>query len=185
MKKFNTQKMVLNAILLGIGLLLHQIFPAIGGGITPDLLILMLFIIVIINKDDYKACLAAGILTGIFAAITTKFPGGQIPNILDKLVTVNVAYILVKTILIIPIVNKFSEKAKNTILIVILSVIGTAVSGFTFLISAQFIVGLPAGLIPLFVAVVIPTILINTFIGIFLFNIIVASIKRSGFQLSI
>ncbi|MGL5316643.1 MAG: tryptophan transporter [Peptostreptococcaceae bacterium] len=36
--------------------------------------------------------LICGITTGIFAAFTTKFPGGQIPNILDKTITTNMIY---------------------------------------------------------------------------------------------
>ncbi len=36
MESSKTKKMILNAILLGIGLILHQIFPALGAGITPD-----------------------------------------------------------------------------------------------------------------------------------------------------
>ena len=84
--KTNTRKMVLNALLLGIGLVLHQIEPTIFG-IKPDMTLIMLFTIMILNKDDYKTCLVCGIIAGIFAGITTSFPGGQVPNVIDKFIT--------------------------------------------------------------------------------------------------
>ena len=79
--KITTKKLTLNSLLLALGLLLHQLTPALGLSIQPDIALAMLFSIMLLNKDDYKSCLIAGIITGIFTAMTTKFPGGQIPNI--------------------------------------------------------------------------------------------------------
>ena len=90
----NTKKIVINALLLGIGAILHQITPALGIPMQPDFALAMLFIVMIINFGDYKTSLIAGIVTGIFTALTTKFPLGQVPNIIDKIVTVNLIYIL-------------------------------------------------------------------------------------------
>ena len=81
--KITTKKLVLNSLLLALGLLLHQLTPALGLPIQPDMALAMLFTIMILNRDDYKSCLVAGIVTGVFTAMTTKFPGGQIPNILE------------------------------------------------------------------------------------------------------
>ena len=39
--KMNTKKLVLNSVLLGIGLVLHQIEPAIFG-VKPDMTLIML-----------------------------------------------------------------------------------------------------------------------------------------------
>ena len=93
--KMNTQKLVVNALLLAIGAMLHQLTPALGLPMQPDFALAMLFIIMILNKDDYKTSLVAGIITGIFTSMTTKFPGGQIPNVIDKIVTMNFAYSLI------------------------------------------------------------------------------------------
>ena len=46
----NTRKLTINAILLAVGALLHQITPAIGLPMQPDFSLVMLFIIMIINK---------------------------------------------------------------------------------------------------------------------------------------
>ena len=88
--KSNSKKIALNSLLLAIGLLLHQLTPVIGLPIQPDITLIMLFEIMIINREDYKTSLICGIVTGIFTALTTKFPGGQLPNIIDKAITTNI-----------------------------------------------------------------------------------------------
>ena len=94
-KKFKYKKMVMNALLLAIGAILHQITPALGLPMQPDFALAMLFIIMIINDNDYKTSLICAIITGVFTALTTKFPGGQLPNIIDKIVTVNVMFLVI------------------------------------------------------------------------------------------
>ena len=58
----NTKKIVINALLLGIGAILHQITPALGIPMQPDFALAMLFIVMIINFGDYKTSLIAGIV---------------------------------------------------------------------------------------------------------------------------
>lgn len=182
MKTSKTKKMVLNAILLGLGLVLHQIFPAIAG-ITPDVALVMLFCIMILNKDDYKTCLVAGLITGIFTALTTKFPGGQIPNFIDKAITVNIMYLVMKSLYLLPIQEKLGKKA-NTAIIFIMTLIGTIVSGIVFLVAATLFAGLPASLFSLFVAVVLPATIVNVILSVIMLNVISASLKRTSYQLS-
>lgn len=182
MKNSKTKKIILNAILLGIGMILHQVFPALAGGITPDITLVMLFCILIINKDDYKTALIAGILAGIFSAMTTKFPMGQVPNLIDKFITTNLMFFLMKSIYLLPIVKKLEEKG-DQLVIIVLSIVGTLVSGSLFLGSAYFLVGLPAGFGILFATVVIPAVAINSIAGIIIFKIIQVSLKRSSYQI--
>ena len=52
-RNLNTKKMVMNALLLAIGAILHQITPALGLPMQPDFALAMLFIIMIINDNDY------------------------------------------------------------------------------------------------------------------------------------
>lgn len=181
MRKSNTKKIILNAILLGIGMILNQIVPAIGAGITPDLTLVMLFSIVMLNRNDFKTCLISGIITGLFTAMTTKFPGGQVPNIIDKIVTVIIIYAIVKVIY----ASFNSDKRKKMIdlvTIILISIIGTMVSGFVFLFSASLIIGLPAGLMQLFIAVVLPTVVVNMIASVIVYNVINVSIKRTAYQ---
>lgn len=174
----NTKKMVINALLLAIGAILHQITPALGLPMQPDFALAMLFIIMIINNNDYKTSLISAIITGVFTALTTKFPGGQLPNIIDKLITVNLIYIILLT------VNKtlkyinINNNIKQNLLVIISFPLGTLISGTTFLISAQYIVGLPAKFSILFVTTVIPALLINTIGGFIIYQTINISLKR-------
>ena len=173
----NTKKMVINALLLAIGAILHQITPALGLPMQPDFALAMLFIIMIINNNDYKTSLIAAIITGIFTALTTKFPGGQLPNIIDKIVTVNLMYIILLSLnKIIKYIN--INNIKEKLLVIISFPLGTLISGTTFLLSAQYIVGLPADFSILFVTVVIPALFINTIGGFILYEAISISLKR-------
>ena len=129
--KMNTRKLVLNAVLLSIGLVLHQIEPAIFG-VKPDMTLIMLFTIMIINKDDYKTCLICGIIAGIFAGMTTSFPGGQVPNIIDKFLTTNITYFIMIIIYKIPFMKKINKKKQDFIVSNILMAFGTCISGLYF-----------------------------------------------------
>ena len=175
--KLNTRKMVLNSILLAIGLILHQITPALGLPMQPDFALLTMFIVVLINKNDYKNCLLAGIVTGVFTALTTKFPGGQLPNVIDKIVSVNFAYLLVYLMYSIPFLRKMDMKKAGKIVSIFLFPLGTLVSGSIFLLSAQYIVGLPTGFSLLFISVVIPAVILNFIAGLVLYNVILCCIK--------
>lgn len=176
----NIKKLTVNALLLGIGAMLHQFTPALGLPMQPDFSLTMLFIIVILNKDDYKTCLISGIATGIFTAMTTKFPGGQLPNLLDKFITVNVVYLIMFLINNLKVVKSKDLKTQNLIEAIIILPIGTLVSGLAFLYCASIIVGLPGSFGLLFVTTVIPATLINLFAGMVLFKIISVSLKRAS-----
>lgn len=166
----NTKRMAANAILIAIGAILHQITP--GLGVQCDFSLAMLFIIIVFNKD-YKTALICGILVGVFAALTTKTPGGQIPNIIDKFITCNVVYLI-----LIPLRNRISQLKQMAIILPV----GTLISGTAFLTLLMIISGLPAGLsyTALFVSVVIPTMIANTIIGIAIFKVVEKIALTSG-----
>ena len=177
-RNLNTKKMVINALLLAIGAILHQITPTLGLPMQPDFALAMLFIIMIINNNDYKITLISAIITGIFTALTTKFPGGQLPNIIDKLVTANIMFLVITLINKMCDFIKITNKLQSNILVLLTFPIGTLVSGVTFLISAQLIVALPATFSMLFITIVIPAVLINTIGGFILYHVISLSLKR-------
>lgn len=180
--KTNTRKLVLNSLLLAIGLLLHQLTPTIGLPIQPDMALIMLFTVIILNKDDYKTSLICGIITGIFTALTTKFPGGQFPNIVDKVITTNIVYLLVFIMYKLPFIKKLKEKTQDFIVSIILLPIGTLISGTTFLLVASILVGLPGTFKSLFLVAVVPAVLINLVFGMFLIKIISSSVNRLGYK---
>lgn len=171
-KKMDIKKMVLVAILVAIGIILHTITPALGLPMQPDFAIAMLFIIVL-TFDDYKTSLISAIILGIFTALTTKFPSGQIPNIVDKLVTVHVVYGL-KILM-----NKISS---NNIKIIVLQLVGTLVSGSTFLGTALVMGVLPGAFGVFFMTIVLPTVALNTVAGFVLYRCFVVANSRTKYM---
>jgi len=81
-----TNKIILTSLLLAIGLILHQITPGIILGMKPDLQLVFMILSIILTKN-FKLALITGIAAGILCALTTTFPGGQLPNIVDKTIT--------------------------------------------------------------------------------------------------
>lgn len=146
------RKLVLVAMLIAIGFIMHAISPPFFFGMRPDFSLAMLFVAILIIEDN-KISIVAGIAVGIISALTTTFPMGQIPNIVDKLVTTAAVLVMVK---ILP-------KTKIPFIRTgIIGFVGTVISGTVFLGTALALAGLPAPFMALFMAVVIPAALFNT-----------------------
>jgi hypothetical protein len=152
------RKIIISSLLLSIGLVLHQLVPPILFGMKPDFLLSMMFIAIFLC-DDYKLSLVIGLAAGILTAATTTFPAGQLPNIIDKIITSNLVFLLFR-------VFKFNSQLK----ISIVSFIGTLISGTIFLGAAYILVGLPGPFIALLLGVVMPATAFNVLASIVLYN---------------
>ncbi|WP_195892749.1 tryptophan transporter [Desnuesiella massiliensis] len=164
--KMKIRKIIIISIFLAMGMVLHQIAPPIFLGVKPDFLLSMMFISIVYGKD-YKTTLIISIVGGILSALTTGFPGGQLPNIIDKLVVGNFIFLI----------NKALLKVNTNIKMIILGSLGTLASGSVFLLSASLLVGLPASFMALFITVVLPSTIINSFIVTLLYNIVLNAEK--------
>ena len=91
-----TKQLVTNSLLLAVGFLLHYVAPAIGLPMQIDFSLITLILIISLNKNSFSTCIASGVATGIFSGLTTKFPMGLVPNIIDKITTAIVVYLLIK-----------------------------------------------------------------------------------------
>lgn len=160
------RKIILSSLLLSIGLVLHQLVPPILFGMKPDFLLSMMFIAIFLC-EDYKLSLLIGLAAGILTAATTTFPAGQLPNLIDKIITSNLVFLLFK-------VFKFNSQLK----ISIVSIIGTIISGTAFLGSAYILVGLPGPFLALILGVVIPATVFNTVASIVLYSAANTAVKR-------
>ena len=167
--KTNTKQLVTNALLLAVGFLLHYVTPAIGLPMQIDFSLITLVLIINLNRNSFSTCVASGVATGIFSGLTTKFPFGFIPNILDKITTAIFVYLLLKLL------DKTTLHSK--IKAIVVNAVGTLLSGVVFLVSALLLTGLPAPFIVLFITVVIPAIAVNTVIG-FIINTICEKHRR-------
>jgi hypothetical protein len=166
------RKNILSGLLLAIGFILHQIVPGSFGGMTFDIQLAILFVIIAINMD-LKNTIAIGLASGIITAMTTKFPGGQIPNVIDKIITSLAVYFILLLL---------SKLFNKQISLVLSALIGTVISGTVFLASALFIVGLPAPFIALFLGVVLPTTIANTIFTTIIYNLVAISQKAVKFN---
>ena len=164
-----TKQLVTNALLLAVGFLLHYVTPAIGLPMQIDFSLITLVLIINLNKNSFSTCIASGIATGIFSGMTTKFPAGLIPNIIDKILTTVAVYLLIKLL--------DKTALHNKIKAIVVNAVGTLISGTVFLVSALLLVGLPAPISVLFVTVVLPAIVINTIAG-FIINTICIKYRR-------
>ena len=164
-----TKQLVTNALLLAIGFLLHYVTPAIGLPMQIDFSLITLILIINLNKNNFNVGIASGIATGIFSGMTTKFPAGLIPNIIDKILTTVAVYLLIKLL--------DKTALHNKIKAIVVNAVGTLISGITFLASALLLVGLPVPFSVLFTTVVFPAVVVNTVIG-FLVNTICIKYRR-------
>lgn len=169
--KMKLRNFVEVSLLLAVGFILHSLFPPILFGMKPDFSLAMLFIIILI-KRDLKLALLAGIITGIFTALTTGFPGGQMANIVDKILTT-----LIMTTIIL------KTDGDGPIYVGVINGIGTLISGIIFLGTAAILFGLPGPITALILTVVLPAAAINIFTGILLYSSVVKSKELIGQKL--
>ena len=171
----NLRKNILTALLLAIGLILHQVTPGIIGSMKFDIMLSLMFVALFINKD-FKSALVTGLLAGILTAMTTTFPGGQIPNIIDKVITSCVVYVLIRVSSKLP----YKQVASG-----IIAFLGTLVSGSVFLYFALFIAGLPAPFAVLFTSIVVPAAISNTIVTIVLLNAAKLAVRATGSRVQV
>ena len=167
--KTNTKQLVTNALLLAVGFLLHYVTPTLGLPMQIDFSLITLILVITLNRNSFGTCIASGLVTGIFAGITSKFPFGLVPNIVDKIMTTIFVYLLIRLL------DKTTLHSK--IKAVITNAVGTVISGTVFLVSALLLVGLPAPFSVLFITVVIPAVAVNTIAG-FIINTICIKYRR-------
>lgn len=165
----NTKNLVALALLVGMGAVLHAVMPPILFGMKPDMMLTMMFLGIILFPDKKNVLLVA-LVTGVISGLTTSFPAGLFPNIIDKPIT---AFIFFGLFLAL---RKFRT---NIVSVAVLTALGTFISGFVFLGSASVIAGLPAPFMVLITGVVLPTAAVNTIAMVVLYPIAHNIVKRT------
>ena len=132
-------------------------------------LAILFSLLILVTEKDYKLSLAVGMCFGIASALTTKMPMGNIANLVDKFVTTNLIF------LFIPFA---SNKIKDDTLFLIVSFIGTFISGSVFILTAIAFGAFAIDMyIPLLATVVAPSMIVNTIVGFFIFKIMKKILK--------
>lgn len=143
---------------MALGLVLHLMVPGVFFGVKPDFLLSMMFISLMI-VDDSKEALLIGVAGGIMSALTTGFPGGQIPNFIEKIITSLAVFYMIKTM------NKNFSIPK----IILIFALGTMISGTMFLTIALTMTKQLNLFIPSYPAVLV-AMAINAILGVFLYQ---------------
>ncbi|WP_174730607.1 tryptophan transporter [Mesobacillus harenae] len=167
----NTKNLVALSLLIGMGAVLHAVVPGFFLGMKPDMMLSMMFLGIVLFPDK-KSVFLLGTVTGLISGLTTTFPGGLFPNIIDKPVT---AFIFFGLFLAL---KKFQT---NIVSVSILTAVGTIVSGIVFLSAALVIVGLPGPFVALFAGVVLPAAAFNTVFMVILYPVATSIFKRTNF----
>ncbi|CEG23490.1 putative tryptophan transport protein [Planococcus massiliensis] len=168
----NTKNLVLMALLVSVGAALYVIIPGFSGGMKPDFMLTMMFIGILLFPN-VKSVFLLAVTTGVISGLFSTFPGGFVPNILDKFIT---AFVFLAFVLIL---KKIVQKLPVAIA---LCVGGTVLSGTVFLSSAIFVIGadIPFGI--LFTTVVLPAMLLNGVAFAFIYPIVLTLVRRSKFE---
>lgn len=183
----NTKTLVFLALFVGIGAVLHAVVPPILG-MKPDLALVMMFLGIMLFPKKENVFLIS-VATGVISAITTGFPGGQIPNLVDKPITGFAFFFLflgltkvVSTLTKYKILNKVGTVFNAGLL----TAMGTLISGTIFLGTALLLVGLPGGATfsILFLTVVLPTTAVNTALMVLIYPIALNVAKRSNLTIA-
>lgn len=152
------RNLTISGVFMALGLVMHFMVPGVFFGVKPDFLLSMMFISLMITSD-IKEALLIGVAGGIMSALTTGFPGGQIPNFIEKIITSLVVFSIIKTM-------------KNTYSIpkvILIFALGTLVSGTMFLTIALTMTKQLNLFAPSFPAVLV-AMLVNAILGIFLYQ---------------
>ena len=152
------RNLTISAIFMALGLVLHLMVPGVFFGVKPDFLLSMMFISLMI-VDDSKEALLIGVAGGIMSALTTGFPGGQIPNFIEKIITSLLVFYIIKTM------NKGFSIPK----IILIFALGTMISGTMFLTIALTMTKQLNLFIPSYPAVLV-AMAINAILGVFLYQ---------------
>ncbi|MCM3717493.1 tryptophan transporter [Fictibacillus phosphorivorans] len=165
-----TKSLALTSVLIALGYVFHTVVPPLFFGMKPDLLLVMMFLAIMLAPTKQNV-LIASMAAGVISALTTGMAGGQIANIVEKPIT---AFLFLGMFLL-------ARKVKvNTINVVVLTVIGTIVSGTLFLLVAMMVAGLPGSLFSFIGMIVFPTSIISGLIMFFIFPVANRFSKRSS-----
>lgn len=148
-RQLTIRNMTLSAALLAFGFVINTVSPPIFFGLKPDFMLIFLFTI-ILGVRNFRLTIAVSLTAGIILAFTTNFPGGQIPNVIDK------AVIGVITYLCTPLL-----KGKKRYIQAIYVICGSFISGFIFLLTANLFYKLPNELGNMVFAAILPLAILN------------------------
>lgn len=157
------RRLVVSSLFVAVGFLLHYVTPPVVGGMKPDFMLLALTFAVLIYPAE-RNVIPASIVAGLLSALTTAFPGGQVANIVDKLLTGQLLFFMTHVLR-----PSWYLPPASLVLVGFISALGTMFSGTVFLLVSLKLTALPVPPLKLFLAVVLPAALVNAMVSVFLY----------------
>ena len=167
-----TKNLVLMSLLTAVGTALYLIIPPIAGGMKPDFMLTMMFIGILLFPE-VRSVFLLGMTNGILSGMFSSLPGSLIPNVIDKLVTAFVVYLVIIA---------FKKIASNLVAATVVAGLGTLLSGTIFLSVAIFIFNINLPFSVLFLTVVLPAVAMNAVAFFLIYPIVTNLVKRSSFK---
>ncbi|MEN6327254.1 MAG: tryptophan transporter [Syntrophomonas sp.] len=152
---------IVTAVLIGIGAALRSFAPPIFT-ITPNLVIAMYCLAIILVRPKMSGALVIGIVGGVVSMLTSKSPNPYL-NLITEPAGALACYLIVTTL---PNLSIFKYMLKP----ILATFIGTLASGSLYVILNAVFFAMPTPVaIGAFVSVVLPTATINTVIAYVLY----------------
>lgn len=170
-KNSRLTSIVISAVLIGIGAALRAFVPPVAG-ITPNFVIAMYCLAIMLVRPNLSGALAIGLISGVISMMTSKSPIPYL-NLLTEPTGAFVCFLIVKSL-------PESALFRNFLKPVLATALGTVASGGFYVILNMFILGWPvAQAVTVFVTAVLTTTAANTVIS---YIIYLPAQKALGFK---
>ncbi|WP_323611324.1 tryptophan transporter [Erysipelothrix enhydrae] len=146
------KNLTISTLFLTLGLVLHITVPGAVGLMKPDFM-LAFFFFALFELQSFREVVVISIVCGFLTAMTTSMPGGEIANVVDKLVTGPLVFYTYKFL-----INRFNQK----ITYCLISSIGTFVSGVIFLSVVQVLGGIQLPFEVFLFGIILPSMVVNS-----------------------
>ena len=170
-----SRKLVFMSLLIAVGAALYLVIPGFNAGMKPDFMLTMMFIGIFLFPEPRNVFLLA-VTTGVISGLFSTFPGGFIPNVIDKLITAFVIYLVISTV---------KKAATSLIGATVIAGLGTVLSGSIFLSIAIFVLGVKLPFLALFLTVVLPAVLMNGITFFIIYPIVLQLLKRTSLKTAV
>lgn len=156
-KNTRLMSIIIAAVLIGIGTVLRTFVPPIMG-MTPNLMIAMYCLAILLVRPNFSGALAIGVVAGVISMMTSKSPIPYL-NLATEPLGAIACYALVR---ILPDANVFRYFLKP----VLATFLGTVASGTLYVALNKIFLGWPmAQAVTVFFSIVLTTAAANTLIS--------------------
>lgn len=146
------KNLTISTLFLTLGLVLHITVPGTVGLMKPDFM-MAFFFFALFELQSFREVAVISIVCGFLTAMTTSMPGGEIANVVDKLITGPLVFYSYQFL-----VNRISPKVTSCFI----SGMGTLISGVIFLSVVQALGGIQLPFQMFLFGIILPAMVVNS-----------------------